>query len=71
MSNSILYHCRQSKTQKRDAALRAASLFWVLCSDKTSDSYKHRFFESLPTADFQKTNLRFSAPKALKISNWF
>jgi|GEM_PF-3763016 len=41
MSNSILYHGRQSKTQKRDAALRAASLFWVLCSDKTSDSYNN------------------------------
>jgi len=30
---------RQIKTQKREAALRAASLFWVLCPNKTGDRY--------------------------------
>lgn len=30
----------QTKTQKTDAALRAASVFWVLCPNILSDSYK-------------------------------
>jgi len=33
--------CYRHKTQKRDAAQRAASLFWVLiCPDTSSDIYK-------------------------------
>jgi hypothetical protein len=37
----LAYLSEQIKTQKRAAAHRAATLFWVLCPNKADDSYSN------------------------------
>jgi hypothetical protein len=43
----------------------------VLLAITSNSHYKNQFFESQPTADFQKTDLVFLAPKALEIPSQF